>query len=232
MIVEKNLPAIEQQAKASQRVLDIGGWYRPLNVATHVLDIMPYATRRQHDALDPNNPERFSAQTWTVADICRAPWPYADKFFDFAFCSHTLEDIRDPVAVVGEISRVAKAGYIEVPSRAREIFSKSRWFGLKTILGRMPEIGYSHHRWFVDIDTVRAHLTFQAKTIHSTQDRDFYITRRQLGRKMRQEESGAYLFWQNNVTASEEIVIDSDALATGMRDFRSQTLRRLKTSSK
>ena len=43
-----------------------------------------------------------------------------DGFFDFAICSHTLEDVCDPVWVCEELARVAKAGYIEVPSRLEE----------------------------------------------------------------------------------------------------------------
>ena len=41
--------------------------------------------------------------------------PFADRAFDFAICSHVLEHVVDPGAVVAELTRVAKAGYIEVP---------------------------------------------------------------------------------------------------------------------
>jgi SAM-dependent methyltransferase len=44
--------------------------------------------------------------------------PFADGVFDYAICSHVLEHVRHPAAVVAELTRVAKAGYIEVPEAA------------------------------------------------------------------------------------------------------------------
>jgi SAM-dependent methyltransferase len=44
--------------------------------------------------------------------------PFADGVFEYAICSHVLEHVRDPAAVVGELTRVARAGYIEVPEAA------------------------------------------------------------------------------------------------------------------
>ena len=41
--------------------------------------------------------------------------PFADKTFDYAICSHVLEHVERPDTVIAELTRVAKAGYIEVP---------------------------------------------------------------------------------------------------------------------
>jgi len=41
--------------------------------------------------------------------------PFRDKAFDFVIASHVLEHSADPAAFLGELQRVAKAGYIEVP---------------------------------------------------------------------------------------------------------------------
>jgi len=41
--------------------------------------------------------------------------PFADGVFDYAICSHVLEHVPDPLGVVRELTRVARAGYIEVP---------------------------------------------------------------------------------------------------------------------
>ncbi len=46
--------------------------------------------------------------------------PFKDKAFDYVICSHTLEHMEDPKKFVKEIMRVAKAGYIEVPSDVSE----------------------------------------------------------------------------------------------------------------
>ncbi len=47
-----------------------------------------------------------------------AAMPFADGAFDYVVCSHVLEHVVDPTAVVAEMARVAKAGYIEVPEAA------------------------------------------------------------------------------------------------------------------
>ncbi len=41
--------------------------------------------------------------------------PFADSVFDYVVCSHVLEHVVDPAAVIAEMTRVGKAGYIEVP---------------------------------------------------------------------------------------------------------------------
>jgi uncharacterized protein YbaR (Trm112 family) len=41
--------------------------------------------------------------------------PFRDKAFDFVIASHVLEHTSDPDAFLGELMRVAKAGYIETP---------------------------------------------------------------------------------------------------------------------
>jgi SAM-dependent methyltransferase len=224
VILRRNLPEVAARARASERVLDVGGWYLPLNAATHVLDINPYATRGQ--PLDPENSERFSAATWIVHDACVAPWPFPDKFFDFSFCSHLLEDVRDPLGVVRELSRVAKSGYAETPSREREIFAKERWAALAARCGHPPEVGFYHHRWFVEADA--SHLRFLAKTAEVTRDPGYYITRSSLGRKMREEESGIGIFWDGAITAEETIIIDADEARRDLRRFRESVLARLR----
>jgi len=223
MILKGNLPQIIKRALAANAVLDVGGWWQPLRCATHVIDVMPYASRHADDALDPENEERFSAATWTVHDVCSAPWPFGDKQFDFVFCSHLLEDVRDPIAVCGELVRVSKSGYIETPSRAREIFSKARFFGLKSAFGSVPEIGFRHHRWFVELENDR--FTFTAKDQHLLGDRSHFITRSDLGRKMTEEESGIALWFDGKFSFEEAISHDHDE---PLKKFRSEALARLK----
>ena len=47
-----------------------------------------------------------------------ADMPFADGVFDYVVCSHVLEHVPDPAAVIAEITRVGRAGYIEVPQAA------------------------------------------------------------------------------------------------------------------
>src|SRR6059058_1636046 len=104
---------------------------------------MPYETRGLYGyEQGDRGAERFSADTWVVRDMCaREPWPFADAQFDFAICSHTLEDIRDPIWVCQELQRVAKAGYIEVPSRRQE--------QARGVQGNW--VGWGHHHWLIDV---------------------------------------------------------------------------------
>jgi SAM-dependent methyltransferase len=224
MILRKNLPEVIGRALQCARVLDVGGWYLPLNAATHVLDIHAFATRGT--ALDPENEPRFSAATWQIHDACNAPWPFPDKFFDFSFCSHLLEDVRDPLAVVRELSRVAKSGYVETPSREREIFAKDRWAAFAARVGRPPEVGFYHHRWFVEADGT--HLRFLAKTSELLRDPAYYITRSSLGRKLSEAESGLGIFWEGEITAGETIIVDAEEARADLRRFRQAVLARLR----
>jgi hypothetical protein len=223
MILLSNMRRVSELAAKADTVLDVGGWWCPFNLATHVLDVMPYRTRRQHDALDPDHPARFLAETWTIHDVCQRPWPYPDKFFEFSFCSQILEDVRDPAAVCAELVRVSKAGYIETPSRAREIFSKARWYSVRRFIGRPPSIGYDHHLWYVEL--TGTHLRFIPKEKEMLV-RQNIITRGDLGRKMTADESGISLFWRHAFT-SEYLSHPNEA---ELREFRDEVFYSLRNS--
>ncbi len=77
-------------------------------------------------------------------DICKKDsWnEIADHEYDFVVCTHTLEDVRDPFFVIEQLQRVAKAGYIAVPSKTRELQFCRSFFHL----------GYAHHRWIFTIE--------------------------------------------------------------------------------
>lgn len=223
MILRSNLPKLREFGGRSARVLDAGGWYRPFNLATHVIDLNPYDSRRVDDALDPEDDERFTADTWIVQDVCNSPWPFPDKTFDFVVCSHLLEDVRDPITVCRELCRVGKAGYIETPSRIREIFSKEKHFFAKYLLGNFPEIGFHHHRWFVEIEGT--HLRFTAKTAALPANRRYYITRSDIGRNLTEQESGLGFFWHGGFTFGEAFVDHGKDYPA----FRHKAIARLKS---
>ena len=118
MILRGNLPRLVDTARAAERVLDVGGWHNPFAPATHVIDLGRYETRQRHETLTPGEPERFTEATWQVQDVCAGAWPYPDKFFDFAVCSHLLEDVREPLVVCRELARVAKRVFSGAPTLA------------------------------------------------------------------------------------------------------------------
>lgn len=57
--------------------------------------------------------------------------------FDFVICSHTLEDISSPQFVSEMLCKIAKEGFIAVPSKNIEL--------RREVNG--PYLGYVHHRW-------------------------------------------------------------------------------------
>src|SRR5262245_2698480 len=122
-------------------VIDVGGGASPFARADYVIDALPYEERSKLGTHELGIEPRYSRERWVQFDMCaRDAWPFEEKFFDFATCSHLLEDIRDPIWVCAELSRIAKAGYIELPSRITE-----QSLGVE----HPSYTGYYHHRWLV-----------------------------------------------------------------------------------
>ena len=181
----------------SDLVLDVGGWACPFNRANWVLDAQPHATRGFYatqglPASQGGEVEHFTESTWVVRDICdREPWPFRDQHFDFSICSHTLEDVRDPIGVCAELVRVSKRGYIEVPSRLAESCRGAE----------SPDFaGLSHHRWL--IEDLGNHLRFTMKyhMLHGDRRLSFPASFR---RRLSEEESTLCFFWDGAFTFSE-----------------------------
>ena len=163
-MLASNVARLVKQLPPAALVLDVGAWASPFNRAQWILDAEPFETRGYSrtfgaPAFEGGEREWFSKETWVQRDICgREPWPFADKQFDFVICSHTLEDIRDPLWVSSELIRVGKAGYIEVPSRVFE----------STLGMERPNIaGLSHHRWLIDIEGDEIRFLQKYHLIHS-----------------------------------------------------------------
>ena len=181
----------------SDLVLDVGGWGRPFARADWVLDLMPYSTRGTYGEADSDR-ERFTADTWIERDICdREPWPFADDRFDFAICSHTLEDVRDPVWACSELNRVARAGYIEVPSRLEE----QAW----GVAGSW--VGWSHHHWLVDVGDAGVTFVFKPHVIHA---RPAYYLPEPCGAVLTDDERVETLFWEGSFDYCERLFFDHD----------------------
>jgi hypothetical protein len=207
----------------SDLVLDVGGWGKPFPRADWVIDLKPYEGRGTYGE-DGGGPERFSAETWVARDICdREPWPFEDGHFDFAICSHTLEDVRDPVWVCAELNRVARAGYVEVPSRLEE----QAW----GVAGNW--VGWSHHHWLVDV--AENELTFVLKP-HVIHARPEYYFPEPLGALLTDAERVATMFWRDGFGCSERIFYehaDLDRYLAGfVRDHRATLEARAPKSSR
>jgi SAM-dependent methyltransferase len=189
------------QRPDAHRVLDVGGWAAPVNRADWVIDLMPYATRGvlMPDGFGPG-PERFDAGRWVVADICsHEPWPFPDDFFDFAVCTFTLEDVRDPIRVCQEMSRVARAGYIEVPSLLDEL----SWRNREASGGAWA--GHSHHRWLCTLRDGELVFLHKAHSLHAS--RSVRIPPRR-ARRLSDEDRVLAHFWEGELPARERPAID------------------------
>ncbi|MDQ3739652.1 MAG: class I SAM-dependent methyltransferase [Actinomycetota bacterium] len=169
------LPAAEARLPREGRVLDVGGGTNPVARADVVLDLLPGATVQR--------------------DVCdRDPWPFDDDEFDFAVCSHTLEDVRDPIWVCAELQRVARAGYVEVPSRLEE----QAW----GVHGEW--VGWSHHRWLVDVGEDEIVFAHKSHAVHREGNhfpRGFHAT-------LSPERRIQWLWWEGSFGARERIFTD------------------------
>jgi len=194
---EPNVSSILQLLTPQDQVLDVGGWACPFNRAQWILDSEPFETRGFYRsfgriAYQAGDREWFSKETWVERDICdREPWPFRNKQFDFVICSHTLEDLRDPIWVCSEIVRVGKRGYIEVPSRAYE-----------SCLGveRPNQAGLSHHRWLIEI---RGNELLFLQKYHMIHSHWRFALPRSYRRVLTPEASVQWVWWKNDFNFRE-----------------------------
>ena len=211
-----SVKAVTERLSDTDIVLDVGGWAKPFPRADWVLDLMPYETRGAYGAVTEGD-ERFTESNWISRDICaREPFPFADDQIDFAICSHTLEDIRDPIWVCEELARVAKAGYIEVPSRMDE-----QCYGVHG-----PWVGWSHHRWLSDVNGT--HISFVLKPGVLQGEAAFQFPAGTL-EGLSPAERVECFFWKGSFDASERMFYEPEDLHDYLRDYvedRSQGAKR------
>jgi hypothetical protein len=188
-------------------VLDVGAGANAFPRADWVIDLMPYTERGGYGPPPDPAVERFDSSTWVERDICdRAPWPFADNQFDFVVCSHTLEDVRDPIGVCDELNRVGRAGYIEVPSRLEE-----QTYGIQ---GHWA--GWSHHRWLVDLEgdelvfVLKHHLVSGRRAVQFTE---------RFGRSLAPEERVHRLWWEGGFRYRERMFYDFREFDAYLADF-------------
>jgi len=115
----------------NDKVSDIGSGHIPFPNATHLADI----------ALTDNSYGRAGApfkyiDGKPVFECDVENLPFRDKEFDFVYCSHVLEHTINPEKACDELMRVAKRGYIETPTPAKDI-----WLNSTKI---------SNHKWAVE----------------------------------------------------------------------------------
>jgi len=214
-IVKANLEAIKKAYLNLEpgRILDVGGGDQPIKMATHVVDIQPYEKRgRTCKAMGlANEEEKFSKETWVQLNICDYPWPFPDKYFDFVWCTQTLEDIRDPIGVCKEMARVGKAGYINCPAKVSELISGTNQEPYAEFYN-----GFWHHRWLVSLEDNA--LIFEPKNAFAT---SVGWTDEKLLDIVNKNPKLGYieLFWEGKIIAEERFVIDSTEAFLRIKSF-------------
>jgi hypothetical protein len=185
---------IDATLPADAAVLQVGGAAELLARADWVLAETAYEARERAEGR-----ERFARRTWLVRDLsARDPWPFADGQFAFAVCTE-LATVRDPVGVCRELTRVARAGYVEVPTIEDELAA-----GLEG-----PWLGRSAHRWLCDV--VDGALVFTAKSAALEADARVRVQRRWHDR-LEDVERVHGLLWEDTLPARERLVA-ADVLA-------------------
>jgi SAM-dependent methyltransferase len=94
-------------------VLDVGSGDKPSWRADVLLDLYAGA-----EFAAQRSGRRQARVSRPLFDADAADMPFADGAFDYAICSNLLEHVTDPEGVARELTRVARAGYIEVPEAA------------------------------------------------------------------------------------------------------------------
>lgn len=180
------------------KILEIGPGPRPFKHATHFIE---------HEA-------RFVKENTTVIDVEFDSFPFPDKYFDFVYCRHVLEDLDNPFHCISEIQRVSNAGYIETPNPVAEI---SRY------VSDTDHRGYIHHRWFVAADFDKLYFLakypmFEYTTNESLNERFYSLLKNPFN-------WNTYYFWENDIRFFKyKAMIDFDFTSTTMSKVMTEML--------
>jgi predicted O-methyltransferase YrrM/SAM-dependent methyltransferase len=125
---------------AAPLIVDIGPGVYPFPVATEFVG-------RIDERAD------YEGKPFHVLDLNCDRLPYEDQSVDFVYCRHTLEDLDNPLHLLREIQRVAKAGWLETPSPICETTG-----GVDAPGSNYKGKGYGHHRYLLWSDGVQLHV--------------------------------------------------------------------------
>jgi len=103
--------------QTGDKVLDIGSGNNPFALATHLADIST-----SDDAYGRANVPFKHVNGKPVYEVNLESTNFADKEFDFVYCSHVLEHVRNPEKACDELMRIAKRGYLETPTVSKDIW--------------------------------------------------------------------------------------------------------------
>jgi len=102
--------------KRSDHVLEVGGGHNPHPRANIVVDKFVESNFHRSGDIKVLKNQKF-------IQVDGENLPFKDKEFDYVICCHVLEHVENPVKFLSEQFRVAKRGYIEIPSLIGEYLS-------------------------------------------------------------------------------------------------------------
>ena len=117
--------------------------------------------------------------------------------------------------VCAELQRVARAGYVEVPSRLEE----------QSAMDGHPGVGWSHHRWLIDVDDDAKSIEFVFKhgVVYTAEAArfppGFHAT-------LTAAERVSSLWWDGSFAFGERVMMSADELDPYLADFVDAELRR------
>jgi phenylpropionate dioxygenase-like ring-hydroxylating dioxygenase large terminal subunit len=104
------------------------------------------------------------------------------------------------------MQRIAKAGYIEVPSRLEE-----QSYGFQG-----PWAGWGHHRWLIDVTDGRIRFVFKHHVIHNRPSDHFPAGFQQ---QLSSEQRVQTLWWEGSFDYDEWVTVSAEELDPYVADF-------------
>ena len=118
------------------KILDIGCGYNASKYATTISDVIDLSVHYKNKSF---------------VKISDKKLPFNDKEFDYVILSHVLEHVPNINEFTQEVERIAKAGYIELPTKLAD----------NLVIGCDEEdIG---HKWWLEFDDVKNQLKYTKK---------------------------------------------------------------------
>ena len=108
---------------------------------------------------------------------------------------------------------MARAGYIEVPSRLEE-----QSYGIQG-----PWVGWGHHHWLVDVGPGSLEFVFKHHVVHGMEAAHFPAG---FHDGLREEERVQTLWWQQTLVATERTFVDAEGLDGYLASFVAEELQR------
>ena len=108
--------------------------------------------------------------------------PFNDKEFDFVITSHVIEHVQDPEIFIKEIQRIAKKGYIEVPTTLEDnlVFENKK-----------------EHLWHINFDDDKQKLILSKKS--QIFEPVLTVSSSQIFRKYFRSSLVIELYWENEI---------------------------------